>query len=54
MEKRAGRFRSQLSFKSDKRAQLHELLARLLPTIEAMKLPAGLRWSLDIDPVDMI
>ncbi len=54
MEKRAGRFRSQLSFKSEQRAQLHELLARLLPTIEAMKLPAGLRWSLDIDPVDMI
>jgi primosomal protein N' (replication factor Y) len=54
MEKRAGRFRSQLSFKSEQRAQLHELLARLLPAIEAMKLPAGMRWSLDIDPVDMI
>lgn len=54
MEKRAGRYRAQLSVKSVRRAHLHELLARLLPIIEQMKKPTALRWSLDVDPLDMI
>lgn len=54
MEKRAGRYRAQLLVKSMQRAQLHELLARLLPQVEQMKTPAGLRWSLDVDPLEMI
>lgn len=52
MEKRAGRFRVQLLFKSAKRSSLHALLSTLLPSIEAMDSGKKVRWSLDVDPYD--
>lgn len=54
MEKRAGRFRSQLLLQANERADLQQLLAQVVAQLEAVKPPAGLRWSLDIDPQDMI
>lgn len=54
MEKRAGRFRSQLLLQATERADLQNLLLRLIAQLEAIRAPAGLRWSLDVDPQDMI
>jgi len=54
MEKRAGRFRAQLSIIAADRGPLQQLLSLLLQHLEQIKLPAGLRWSLDVDPQEMI
>jgi len=54
MEKRAGRFRSQLLLQAAERADLQNLLLRVIAQLEAIRPPAGLRWSLDVDPQDMI
>ena len=54
MEKRAGRYRSQLLLKCDSRAALQAMLAHLIQTIETQRVPAKLRWSLDVDPQELI
>ena len=53
MERRAGRFRAQLLMQSASRAPLHQLLRALLSQLE--NLPSGrtVRWSLDVDPIDL-
>jgi primosomal protein N' (replication factor Y) len=53
MEKRAGRYRAQLLVQAAQRGALHDFLARWLSQLD--ELPAGrkVRWSLDVDPVDM-
>lgn len=53
MQRRAGRFRSQLLLRCDQRRQSQQA-ARLL-VAEAQLLPTrkGLNWSLDVDPQDM-
>ncbi len=53
MAKRAGRYRFQLLLQSDKRQDLHYLLDFLIPKIEKIKLAKKVRWSLDVDPVDL-
>ena len=53
MEKRAGRFRAQLILQSGDRATLHGLLSRLLPELEKSPLGRKVRWSIDVDPVDV-
>jgi len=54
MEKRAGRYRCQLLLQAAERADLQNLLSPLMQQLEALKTPTGLRWSLDVDPQDMI
>jgi len=54
MEKRAGRYRAQLLVQSDERAALHRLLSAWLPQITAMPASRKVRWSVDVDPVDML
>ena len=54
MEKRAGRFRAQLLFKSASRSQLHRILEQLVQQISQSKQQYRVRWSLDVDPIDMI
>lgn len=54
MEKRAGRYRLQLILKASSRAQLHQLLALLVSKIEAIRVDSKTRWSIDIDPQDLI
>lgn len=54
MEKRAGRFRAQLSISSSERGALQKQLALLMAELDQIKTPAGLRWSLDVDPLDMV
>jgi primosomal protein N' len=53
MERRAGRFRAQLLLQANARAQLHRLISAWLLVLE--QLPGGrqVRWSLDVDPVDL-
>lgn len=53
MTKRAGRYRYQLLFQSIRRGALHSTLDDLRPGIEKLKLARKVRWSLDVDPVDL-
>ncbi len=53
MARRAGLYRYQLLFQSGKRPELHALLDVLMPLIEKLKLAKKVRWSLDVDPVDL-
>lgn len=54
MERRAGRYRAQLLIQASKRAELHQLLDAWLPKLG--QLPSGrkVRWSIDVDPMEMI
>jgi primosomal protein N' (replication factor Y) len=53
MEKRAGRYRAQLLIKADSRKSLHELIPLALKNIEQSRKSRKVRWSIDIDPMDM-
>jgi len=53
MERRSGRYRAQLLFRATARPGLHGLLDDLLPVIESMKEARRVRWSLDVDPVEL-
>ena len=53
MARRAGRHHAQLLLESRDRAPLHRLLGEWLPRVEEIKNPRDLRWSLDIDPLDL-
>ena len=52
MEKRAGRYRTQIMLQSNDRKTLHELLRRWLPQLQQLKSSKQVRWSIDIDPYD--
>jgi len=54
MERRAGRFRAQLLLQSDDRAPLHGLLMSWLEELETLKSGRRVRWSLDVDPQEMV
>lgn len=53
MEKRAGKFRAQLLIKAEQRKPLHELLTHWLKKIENSPASRRVRWSIDIDPMEM-
>ena len=54
MEKRAGRFRAQLLFKSASRSQLHSVLDHLVQKISNSQKQHRIRWSLDVDPAELL
>ncbi len=54
MEKRAGRYRAQLLLSSPQRKPLHQLLDHYIDEISALKLARKVRWSIDIDPIDLL
>lgn len=54
MEKRAGRYRAQLLLSAQQRKPLHQLLDQHIQTISTLKLARKIRWSIDIDPVDLL
>ena len=54
MERRAGRFRWQVIFESSKRSQLHRFLLALSDQLAKTKSNRHVRWSLDVDPIDMV
>ncbi|PPD29544.1 MAG: primosomal protein N' [Methylomonas sp.] len=53
MARRAGQFRFQLLLQSTQRKELHHLLDTLLPQLAQLKLANQVRWSVDVDPVDL-
>ena len=53
MEKRDGKFRAQLLVTATHRKPLHQLIAVWLNTIESTPASRKVRWSIDIDPMDM-
>ena len=54
MEKRAGRYRAQLLMRSADRAALHRLIDQHINSISKLKLARKGRWSIDIDPTELI
>jgi primosomal protein N' (replication factor Y) len=53
MERRAGRYRAQLLLQSRQRQPLHELLGQLRPKMEGSALARRVRWSIDVDPIEL-
>jgi len=53
MERRAGRFRAQLLLQANARAPLHNLMSAWMPQVEALPGSRTVRWSLDVDPIDL-
>ena len=53
MEKRAGVYRYQLLFQSINRSDLQKCLDELIDNIATIKNVNKIRWSLDVDPVDL-
>lgn len=54
MEKKGGRYRAQLLLNSEQRKPLHQLLDQHTDAISRHKLARKLRWSIDIDPMDLV
>jgi primosomal protein N' (replication factor Y) len=54
MEKRAGKFRAQLQIGALQRAALQQLLTQLCTQVESLREARTLRWSVDVDPQDML
>jgi len=53
MPRRAGRYRAQLLLQAKQRAHLQQFLKQVLPDIEKIPSKHRVRWSLDVDPVEM-
>ena len=53
MERRAGRYRAQLLVQAGARKALHDFLSAWLLQLENEKLGRKVRWSLDVDPLEM-
>ena len=53
MERRAGRSRAQLLLQSGSRAGLQHLLTPWLQRLEGLKSSRKVRWSIDVDPLEM-
>jgi primosomal protein N' (replication factor Y) len=54
MQKKANYYRAQLLLSSKKRKQFHELLNNLVNELSQLKMSNGLRWFVDIDPIEVI
>ena len=54
MERRAGRYRAQLLIQANNRKQLQSLFASSISQIENDKTAKKVRWSIDIDPQDLM
>ncbi|MGB1581036.1 MAG: primosomal protein N', partial [Nevskiales bacterium] len=54
MERRAGRMRWQLLLQAPRRAQLQGVLKLLSPRLYELPEARKVRWSLDVDPIDML
>lgn len=54
MPKRQNRYRFQLLLMCTERLNLHRLLTFVLPEIEKIKEANRVRWSLDVDPIDIL
>jgi primosomal protein N' (replication factor Y) len=53
LARRADHFRAHLLIEAAERGELQRFLARWLERVTAMPRPAGLRWSIDVDPLEV-
>lgn len=53
MERRANRHRAQLLLRSRSRARLQKVLGAVIPTLHQQPGARRVRWSIDVDPVDL-
>jgi primosomal protein N' (replication factor Y) len=53
LAKRAGRYHAQLLIEASERARLHAFLDTWLPQDEELSSSRALRWSLDVDPLEL-
>jgi primosomal protein N' (replication factor Y) len=53
MERKAGRYRAQLLLQSTNRGNLHRLLDSLRHSMESSPKTRRVRWSIDVDPIEL-
>jgi primosomal protein N' (replication factor Y) len=53
MARKAGRYRAQLLLQSSDRQTLHRLLRELRPALEEDPAARKVRWSIDVDPIEL-
>jgi primosomal protein N' (replication factor Y) len=53
MARRAGRYRAQLLLQSSNRQALHTILRELRPVLENEPAARKVRWSVDVDPIEL-
>ena len=53
MARKAGRYRAQLLLQSSHRQALHQVLSRLRPLLEDHPGSRRVRWSIDVDPIEL-
>jgi primosomal protein N' (replication factor Y) len=53
MARKAGRYRAQLLLQSSDRRALHAVLNALRPALEAEPAARKVRWSIDVDPIEL-
>jgi primosomal protein N' (replication factor Y) len=53
LARRADHFRAHLLIEAAERGELQRFLARWLERVAALPKPAGLRWSIDVDPLEV-
>jgi primosomal protein N' (replication factor Y) len=53
MERLAGRYRAQLLVQSPSRSALQQTLAAAVPGFDRLPTARKVRWSVDVDPVDL-
>ena len=53
MARKAGRYRTQLLLQSSDRRTLHRLLSELRPALEEEPSARKVRWSIDVDPIEL-
>jgi primosomal protein N' (replication factor Y) len=53
LARRADHFRAHLLVEAAERGELQRFLARWLAGVAALPTPAGLRWSIDVDPLEV-
>ena len=54
MEKKANRYRFQLLMSSTQRIVLHRLLSQAMVKLQGYKKSGNIRWSVDVDPLNML
>jgi primosomal protein N' (replication factor Y) (superfamily II helicase) len=54
IEKRRGRYRFQLLIHSEKRSELQKYMHEWVNKLEQIKIGNKVRWSLDVDPIDLL
>ena len=53
MERKAGKYRAQLLLQSRQRGNLHIVLATLRSALEGSGDARRVRWSIDVDPIEL-